>query len=76
MKFGLWPPVRHAIRTEDRMTRALASHEDNSEIEWDDVFDFALEVIRQAEISPFSHEATAPLWKAFADSRNGDSTPR
>lgn len=49
MKFGLWTPVPHVIRNEPRMTRALASHESNGPETSDLAFDFAVDVIRNAE---------------------------
>lgn len=49
MKFGLWTPLPHVIRTEQRMTHALESHENSTDADGDEAFDFALDIIRQAE---------------------------
>ena len=49
LKFGLWTPVPHVIRNEPRMSRALASHESNSDEGADLAFEFAVDVIRRAE---------------------------
>ena len=59
MIFGLWTPVPHVIRTEERMTRALASHEDSSDAKGDEAFDFAVDVIRQAESFGFDNTLIA-----------------
>ena len=59
MKFGLWTPVPHVIRTEERMTRALVSHENNSDIGGDEAFDFAVDIIQQAERFGFDNTLIA-----------------
>lgn len=59
MKFGLWTPVPHVIRTEERMTRALVSHENNSDIGGDEAFDFAVDIIQQAEKFGFDNTLIA-----------------
>lgn len=59
MKFGLWTPVPHVIRNEERMTHALRSHEDNTDASGDEAFAFSLDVIQQAERFGFHNTLVA-----------------
>jgi FMNH2-dependent dimethyl sulfone monooxygenase len=59
MKFGLWTPVPHVIRNEERMDRALATHADNSDQSGDLAFQFAVDVIQQAERFGFHNTLVA-----------------
>lgn len=64
MKFGLWTPVPHVIRNEERMTHALRSQEfDSDEATGDEAtdlaFEFAVDVIQQAERFGFHNTLVA-----------------
>ncbi|MFN3889538.1 MAG: LLM class flavin-dependent oxidoreductase [Beijerinckiaceae bacterium] len=59
MKFGLWTPVPHVIRNEVRMTRALESHQSSTDVNGDEAFAFAVDVIRQAEAFGFHNTLVA-----------------
>lgn len=59
MKFGLWTPVPHVIRNEERMSRALESHEASADATGDEAFAFAVDVIRQAEAFGFQNTLIA-----------------
>lgn len=59
MKFGLWTPVPHVIRNEQRMIRALRSHEDNADEGGDEAFSFAVDVILKAERFGFENTLVA-----------------
>lgn len=59
MKFGLWTPVPHVIRNEERMSRALRSHEAGSDDAGDLSFEFAVDIIQQAERFGFHNTLVA-----------------
>jgi dimethylsulfone monooxygenase len=59
VKFGLWTPVPHVIRNEERMTRALTTHESCSDESGDLAFEFAVDVIQQAERFGFHNTLVA-----------------
>lgn len=59
MKFDLWTPVPHVIRSEKRMTEALESHENSADAGGDAAFQFAVDIIQQAEKFGFENTLIA-----------------
>jgi FMNH2-dependent dimethyl sulfone monooxygenase len=60
MRFGIWTPLPHVIRQEARMEAALANYrQSRSDTRRDAAFDFAVDIVRQAEAYGFASTLVA-----------------
>ena len=60
MRFGIWTPLPHVIRQEQRMEDALAEHRSGDMRGLrDPAFDFAVDIVRKAESYGFANTLVA-----------------